>query len=143
MKRILLAAALLMSAVGVGISSPVVQPAPIDRRSAVFIDARTLRINGTDGADTITARVSDDRASFIVDSPRKVSFRLGDFDRIEINAGGGNDFVNIVDASEALETQKKSVKIDGGEGANIVAITLFFCASSASDASTMLTKSLP
>lgn len=93
-----------------------------------FIDnRRTLHIEGTDAAETIIAEVIGEPASITIDyrgtdpgTPQKVSFRLDAFDRLVLNARGGADFVNIIDARELLDTQKKILKLDGGDGNNVV-----------------------
>lgn len=114
-------------------------------------DQRTLRLEGTDAPETIIAEVIGDPASRPnTDSrpigvtrasggsvtieieyrradgavaPQKSSFSLAAFDRIVVNARGGADFVNVIDAAETLESQKKVLSLDGGEGENVVVIS--------------------
>ncbi|HEX8284488.1 MAG TPA: hypothetical protein VF588_14075 [Pyrinomonadaceae bacterium] len=92
---------------------------------------RTLNVEGTDAAEAITLEVSGEPASVSVEyrsavgdrAPRKESFRLDAFDRLAVNARGGNDFVNIIDAAGLLDAQKKAMRLEGGEGDNVVAVT--------------------
>jgi Ca2+-binding RTX toxin-like protein len=102
-------------------------------------DRRTLHIEGTDASETIIAEVIGDPASRAGSSPatiaieyrgtdgpgapQKSSFPLDAFDRLVVNARGGADFVNIIDAAELLDSQKKILNLDGGDGDNIVALS--------------------
>ncbi len=97
-----------------------------------FLDeGRTLHLVGTGAAETILVRVENNPASLTLDyrrqdgqgAPQTASFPLDAFDRLEILAGGGEDFVNVVDPEELLDTGKKILRIDGGDGDNTVAIT--------------------
>lgn len=98
------------------------QPAPF----RAFIDARrTLHIEGTEAAETIIAEVITESGLITIDyrtdgtrEPWKLSFRLDAFDRLNLNARGGPDFVNIIDAAELLD--RKGLKLDGGDGDNSV-----------------------
>ncbi|MEN3331729.1 MAG: serralysin [Blastocatellia bacterium] len=92
---------------------------------------RTLNIEGTDAAETIIMEVTDEPASVAIEyrktdgtgTPQKASFLLSAFDRLVVNARGGADFVNIIDAAELLDTQKKTLNLNGGEGDNIVVVS--------------------
>ena len=104
------------------------------------VDARrTLRLEGTDASDTIIAEVIGEpgsrsgggsatiaveyRSTDGTGTPQKSSFRLDAFDRLVVNARGGADFVNVIDAAEMLDSQKKILNLDGGEGDNIVVLS--------------------
>ncbi len=110
-----------------------------DAFRAAIDNQRTLRIEGTEAAETIIAEVIGDAASGASDNAatislayrrqdgtgtiQNLSFRLEAFDRVVINARGGNDFVNVIDAAEALDRQRKALTLDGGEGDNVVVLT--------------------
>jgi Ca2+-binding RTX toxin-like protein len=108
---------------------------PNVRRPAPFrasIDARrTLRILGTDEAESIVAQVRAEGATIEIEyrradgteKPQTVSFPLDAFDRLEVSSGGGADFVNIIDPAETLDARKKVLSLDGGEGDNVVVIS--------------------
>jgi Ca2+-binding RTX toxin-like protein len=107
---------------------------PLAAQSASFkasIERRTLRIEGTDAAETIIAEVMGDPASINIEyrgpdaekASQKVSFRLDAFDRLILNARGGADFVNIIDIAQLLDSQKKILKLDGGDGDNVVVLS--------------------
>lgn len=101
------------------------------------IDARrTLRLEGTGAAEAITAVVSaqprspsgggrptiaiEYRRSGTTGGTRRFSFRLDAFDRMVVRARGGADFINVVDVAELLDSQRKVLALDGGEGDNVV-----------------------
>ncbi len=92
---------------------------------------RTLQVEGTDAPEAIIVEVIGEPASITVEyrrtdgagTPRKESFRLDAFDRLAVNARGGADFVNIVDAAGLLDAQKKTLRLDGGEGDNVVVLS--------------------
>src|SRR5262245_18400959 len=97
----------------------------------VSVDARTLRVAGTDGPDSIVAEVTDNPASIAVDGgtageterSQRQSFPLEAFDRLEVSAGDGEDFVNIIDPAGLLDARRKVLKLDGGNGNNIVILS--------------------
>ena len=57
------------------------------------IDGRTLRVNGTDAADTLGLRVRGTNLQVRLNGAL-LSFSKADIDRIEINSGPGNDVVD-------------------------------------------------
>src|SRR4051794_7183686 len=73
------------------------QPVPQSAPFKAPIDRRTLRIEGTDAAETIIAEVTGDPASIAIEyrrtdgigAPEKASFRLDAFDHLILNARGG------------------------------------------------------
>lgn len=117
-----------------------VEPGSQNVAFTASIDARrTLHVVGTDASDTIIAEVigapvsTPDGGSATIaieyrrtdgsGRPQKSSFRLDAFDRLVVNARGGADFVNIIDAAQTLDSQKKVLNLDGGEGDNIVVLS--------------------
>ena len=97
---------------------------------AFIDDRRTFHIEGTDAAETIIAEVIGDPLSITIEyrigadrEPQKSSFRLDRFDRLILNARGGADFVNIIDATELLSAQRKALNLNGGDGDNIVVLS--------------------
>ncbi len=98
--------------------------------TASIDNQRTLHIEATNATETIIAEVNGDPASISIEyrltagaPPQKSSFRLDAFDTLVLNARGGADFVNIIDAAELLTARRKVLKLDGGSGENIVVLT--------------------
>ncbi len=99
--------------------------------SAAIDQFRMLEIFGTDSADQITAEVRDDTGDLVVTgrtataggpgTPVEFIFKLADFDRIMLDAAGGDDFVNFIDPAQTLD--RKTLNLDAGDGDNIVALT--------------------
>src|SRR6185312_9969885 len=111
-----------------------------------YIDERrTLHLDGTEAAETIVATINGEptslpdaspatraaRANIAIDyrlasgtsETQQASFSLESFDRIMVNAGGGDDLVNIIDAGELLDASKKILNLNGGDGDNIVVVS--------------------
>ena len=123
-------------------------PLPAAAQFNVAIDdRRTLRIEATDASETIIATIVGDstfvptpgsapaprpgRTSINIEyrvgngtaAPQTSSFALEAFDRIVLNAGSGDDFVNIIDAAELLDALNKTMNLNGGDGDNIVVLS--------------------
>jgi hypothetical protein len=84
--------------------------------AAVVTDG-TLRVTGGSAAEQITLRVNAlDRSKLLVDvDGSELSFDLGTFAAIDIDAGSGDDTVRI-DESVAVFTTTKATRIEGGNG---------------------------
>jgi Ca2+-binding RTX toxin-like protein len=95
------------------------------------VDTRTLRVAGTDADESIVAEVSAARAEITISYRRadsrgaatRSSFPLDAFDRLEIDARGGADFVNVIDPTELLDARRTILKFDGGDGDNVVVMS--------------------
>ena len=91
-----------------------------------FVDAeQTLQIIGTASDDQIVATVDSVSQEIVIstaDTGDSQAFRipLDDFQRIQLDAAGGNDFVNMIDADFTLEARKVQLDLSGGDGENIV-----------------------
>lgn len=84
------------------------------------------------GVQTFAAPVKDKqdakitiqyRRTDITAAAEQAAFAFDAFGRIEIDAGAGADFVNIIDPAQRLDAKRKGLDIAGGDGDNIVAIT--------------------
>lgn len=111
--------------------TPVLRAAAAEAFIAEIVAPRTLRITGTAAAETIVVRVVPGKKQLEVDYKRadgrgkaqRTSFPIGSIDRLEIDAGAGADFVNVIDPASTFDGKKKRIDLKGGDGDNIVAVT--------------------
>ena len=103
--------------------------APPDSFHAHVDADRTLHVQGSSADERIVANVHGDIGAIVIEHDdddlghQAVSFALDEFDRIQLDAGDGNDFVNIVDADSTLDLQGYTLQLSGGAGDNAVLIT--------------------
>src|SRR5262245_51417695 len=108
-KTFLLASAL--AALSTSIAVPAASAAPAVR--AKIVDG-ALRVDGTPFSDEIVLRVSPTEASQLqidldADGVIDFTFDLASFSSIDIDAGGGNDFVQLDTTNGAFTTAKPTV----------------------------------
>lgn len=103
-----------------------------DASFAAYIDDfRVLHLLGTNAAEQIVAEVHRDQGQIVVNSqtadgsgtPQEFVFQLDEFDRLNVMAAGGDDFVNVIDSSETLDATGKVLSLDAGDGDNTVVLT--------------------
>lgn len=117
MIRTTLLAATALAALSTSIAVPAVVAAPTVR--ARVVDG-TLRVAGTPFADRIALRLSATDQSQLqldinADGSADDTFDINSFSSIVVNAGGGNDFVQLDTANGAFTTARPTV-VAGGKG---------------------------
>ncbi len=100
-----------------------------DAAFAAYIDDhRVLQLLGTNASENIIAQVQA-AGTITIDhsvpggASSTAAFALAAFDRLNLIAGDGDDFVNIIDPEETLDNAKKTMSLDAGNGDNIVVLT--------------------
>ncbi len=85
------------------------------------LDAGTLTVDGTDEADRIRIFNQDDNLVVVVNGERS-EFAAADVERIEVNAGDGNDRVALlgVDQDATIEGGAGNDRIIGGNGNDVI-----------------------
>jgi len=113
----------------VAVSLPAKISGKVASNFAAYIDNdQTLQVTGSEADERIVATVDGDTQAIVIKQSEmtgsnSVTFPLSEFSRIQLNAGDGSDFVNIVDADAALDEHQVTLHLSGGDGDNVVLLS--------------------